>query len=332
MKKICGFVWALSLAGSVAAQTTTPTDPPASHLNAPRATNLPVESRGGPRDVTPEEAARRTARQKEEITINRAARELLRQDNLDGALAEYRKLQSLLPNSGSTQVLIGNVLFRQGKTEEAIAAYKTALSKSAFAAALAYEALGDLYAAIGREAEAIEAYHQIVYRVPGRDWINSYGQSLQALIQPEGQDWSSSRGTDTDLLMRYALLLSKTGQHAEALQVYQWGLKGLSQEDRRLFALRLSARSFDRRLFEAAAHTAIGRRNRALDIPFADAAIAEYRKALSLRSNFAPAHYLLGNALSMKGRSAEAKAAWQKAADVGRGEVKEAAERALRAF
>lgn len=281
--------------------------------------------------MNPEEATRHNARQKEPISVTLAANELLRQGNLDRAIAEYSKLYVLAPNSGVADVLIGKELFRQGKRADAIATYKAALPKSAFAAASAYEGLADLYAAVGRDAESIEAYRQIIYRVPGWDWADDEGRSIQARIQPKGQDWHSSRGTDTDLLMHYALLLSRNGRYAEALQVYDRGLKGgLTEEDRPLFSLRgMSAQNFDRRFFDAAALTAAGRTFRAVEIPFEDGAIAEYRKALARKSDFAPAHYFLGNALSQKGLRAEAKAAWQKAADFGREEVKQRAQQSL---
>lgn len=239
---------------------------------------------------------------------------------------------------------------KQGDGAGAVQAFEEA--RKADPSAVALDDYGDALEAAGRTWEAILVYRQIVYANDApdnkRDWLDHDGQSLKQKLKASGNMSGQKRYLSTDVLMRYALLLAKAGQNAEALQAYQWGLDGNGlttaqgpKEERVLFASALRHLSpqllrNNLRLFEAAARTAYGRTNatwlRRDGTKPEEVEMVEYQKAISLQPGFAPAYYLMGNALNRLGKHNEARAAWQNALKLGKGGVKEAAERALRAF
>ncbi len=227
---------------------------------------------------------------------------------------------------------------KKRNVKEGLAAFERAKEISSIH--IPYDQLGDALEANGETEKAIWMYRQWVYRDRGRDWVED-GKSLTEMVkQATGNNWTSSRGIAPDVLMRYALLLSKTGRYAEACQVYEWGLipfqSGIQEEqEERDFALNMTAETFNKPRFEAMALTLYGRSNIGTVIDGFlcgqdEEAILAYQKALRLRPNYAITHYYLGLSLERTGKKAEAKAAYQKAVELGTGELVRRAKSELR--
>lgn len=247
-----------------------------------------------------------------------------------------------------------NGLLRKGDVTGAVRAFEEAIK--VFPSAIRWQEYAEALDAAGRSGDAIEVFRKIVYldaRGDRRDWIDRDGQSLREKVNRSPECLVvAGRSNDADVLMRYALLLIKTAQYAEAWQVYQWGLdsggfvtsndRGLvAREERALFTplLRQLSPPFlanNRRLFEAAVRTAYGHTYPFYGRPDGtntdDVKIAEYQKAIALQPDYAPAYYCLGRALLYRGKRAEARAAWQKAAELDQGQVKVLAQKALHLF
>lgn len=242
-------------------------------------------------------------------------------------------------------------LLRAGDRVEAIQSFKSAYELGPLSD---MDQFGDVLAAEGRLAEAIAVYRQLVYRGLGVDWVGPDGKSMRELVMDATPDssvewknsrkWASSRGADPDVLMRYTLLLLRTGQRDEAWQVYQWGISRTWQyndEYRPLFELHMSPQpqAFDASLLEAAARTVYGLKNVGGYYPTSggwkssgDIARSEFAKAIALKPNFAPAHLLLGNALDETKDEAGARVEWHKAVESdksGHGAVRKLAETKL---
>ena len=136
-----------------------------------------------------------------------------------------------------------------------------------------------------------------------------------------------SRERDGDLQMRFALLLSKMGKYEDAIKMYEWGGQLLYPKEKKFLDLSFSSQKFDKPLFEAAAHTALSMEyNSHANY---EEAMAHLRQAVALRPDFAPAQYYLGDTLSSTHHKAEARAAFKKASELGKGEIKEKADDAL---
>lgn len=153
----------------------------------------------------------------------------------------------------------------------------------------------------------------------------SYRLAVGLVVPAHGM----SRELDGDLQMRFALLLSKMGKYDDAIKMYQWGgrLLHLDKDDIKSLDLPFFALKFDKPLFEAAAHTALGREyamhaNR-------EEAIAHLQQAVALKPEFALAQYYLGDTLTSVHRKAEARAAFKKASELGKGAIQEKADAAL---
>lgn len=307
-----------------AQQATPPAAPPTSSTKSGGGTPARYRgvSAGGPRPMSAQEKEEFRVKNEQSAAIGRRIDELEAKGDFDGAIAECRKLPALFPESGDLGAVIGEIQTRQGKLDQAIASFKTSLPGSP---ARAYEGLAVALDLAGRDAEAIAAYRQVVYRDPSRDWITENGQSLKAMVEPDGPVWNTSRSNDPDFLMRYALLLSKTGQYAEALQVYEWGLVQVYRDQKPFFPLRMTVQTFDARLFEASAHMVLGLTNRdKLDRD--GTALAEYRKALALSPHYGAAYLCMGYTYLSMGKYDDTKIALQKAIQWGRGEVREKAQ------
>lgn len=167
--------------------------------------------------------------------------------------------------------------------------------------------------------------------------LNAQGKTQEAL---EAYRQMADQGTDEPRnLLPYALLLLKTGQWARAVEAYNKQLPGLGDEflgGRAALMSTYGPFSLDTprpRELATAIHIGLG-------ITYAaaswgkhsqdDKALHEYEQAVALEPNSGLTHLFYGHKLRKLGRRAEAQATFRKAAALGHGDVRTAAEEALR--
>lgn len=107
----------------------------------------------------------------EQAKLTEAANNLLNQGDLSGAEVGLRKLIKKYPDDTFGHYQLGNVLFRQGKKEDAIKEYQQAIRLDS-KYAIAYNAVGQVMASQERWDDAINEYKKALK-------INSeYGEAL----------------------------------------------------------------------------------------------------------------------------------------------------------
>ncbi len=191
--------------------------------------------------------------------------------------------------------LRGEELLKAGIYSDAIGAFQEALSYEPHDG-LAYQHLAEAYTAMNQPDKAIAAYRTLFY-----DW--------------PGKGWGSSIGSNTTVLMQFALVLLKTGQKAEALTVYQRGYHFLPTDRGPLPPL-FTTPDFAAADFKAAAYTAMGLHETAWGVA-ADAP-AYFERAIATQPAFATPYYYYGELLKGKpGRAADAVAAFNQARQLG---------------
>lgn len=216
------------------------------------------------------------------------------------------------------QERLGQSRLKQGDLNGAVEAFRAAVDLRPRPEA--YETLIDALLLARRDADALATFREYVYPKPGRK-INSSGNQ------------------NPDTLLRFALLLAKMGQYDEAIAAYHAGEAKVSKVSN-IFGPRVDLaffpKAFNKAAFDAAVHTCLGLEGRYFrDDPNgvkANAiALAEYRKAIAAKPDFALAYFYLGETLRVVngGLSDEARAAYEKAVKLGRGEVAERAQKAL---
>lgn len=189
----------------------------------------------------------------------------------------------------------GEALFKAGNLTAAISAFQEGLSYAPDNG-LAYQHLAETYTAMNQPDKAIAAYRTVLYDWPGKGWGNSIG-------------------SNTTVLMQFALLLLKTGQSAEALTVYQRGYHFLPT-DRGPMPPLFTTPDFAPADFKAAAYTAMGLHETAWGVA-ADAP-AYFERAIATQPAFATPYYYYGELLKGKpGRAADAVAAFNQARQLG---------------
>ncbi len=199
-----------------------------------------------------------------------------------------------------------------------------------------YYELAEALTGQGRVAEAIAAYRGGIYGPP-------YTVAIQNDIAVHGQFNPNARtcpgGGAEASWMKYALLLSQTDQGAEAIAIYKKALPQVPDANHPGMGLSLDSDTPSPETFQAAAHIALG-----LCVTFSgaghDQAMSEFDVARRLRPDLPLTNYYFGygwKQLDLKGvarqaYAAQAKAAFQQAAAFGEGDVKKAAEEALKGF
>ncbi len=237
-------------------------------------------------------------------TINRldkAGTEALHLKNFAVAEASYRELVQMGTLGPFPYYGLGEALTGEGKTAEALAAYKTAV-----------------YWPLNRDPQAI-----------------ALGQAMGITSNLRGCCGLS----DAIGWMRCTLLLSQTGQNEEAFSVYSQAIRFASDTTRSGISLLPTAGPSSPAEFQAAAHVALGLMSG--DLPGDhERAMTEFAQALQLAPDSAAANFYYGYGwqrldLQSKTRLADAlqaKAALQKAALTDDETVKKAASEALRGW
>lgn len=101
----------------------------------------------------------RGTQEEERSQLLQQAKTLSSQGNFSGAEENLRQLIQRFPRYAFGHFELGNVLFQQNKSEEAINAYREAIRLNSNHA-LAYNGIGIVYASQNRWTEAITAYQQ----------------------------------------------------------------------------------------------------------------------------------------------------------------------------
>lgn len=228
----------------------------------------------------------------------------------------------------------GAKALQDGDFLAAEADYRKAIEASPWAPG--YYGLGEALVGQGRITEAIEAYRAGLYGPPYTVRVLK-DLPLHGLINPNVRDCPG--GAATEDWMEYALLLSQTGQSAEAAIVYKKALPNVPDVNARTIGRFADPDTLSPAAFQASVHIALGLCASfgmdTFDTNHAKAMI-EFDKARQLQPDSALTNYYgYGwQNLSPKDRAKlndaqQAKAALQKAVTLDKGEVKQAAEKAL---
>ncbi|MBC8103502.1 MAG: hypothetical protein H7Z41_13065 [Cytophagales bacterium] len=220
---------------------------------------------------------------------------------------------------GSSNTLVQSLLARartcrlENDRSGVLDAYQQALRADGKNSDL-YADCADALASVGRCNEAI-AYYQ-----------TAIGENLS-------QTWSSSRMEDGDLQLRFALLLSHVNEQELAADLYRRGYEVLSVKEKKALPSSFRAKELKagkeniRAEFAAAARTLLALKYAADG--FAPEATAQLEAAAAIVPECPRTSYFLANARYGAGKTTEAVALWQKAAQTGDGDLRKWAQEAL---
>lgn len=200
--------------------------------------------------------------------------------------------------------------------------------------------LGDALAGQGRAADAIASYRVAIYMPLNAD------KSLSdiPLMEPSrGRLRGCQNQTTAVCWMKCALLLSQTGQGAEAIAIYNQALPRVPDWNQPGMSLALTSDTPAPETFQAAAHIALGLCATFSGDPIGGAhekAMSEFDAARRLQPSLPLTNYYYGygwehldlKSAARQAYAAQAKAAFQQAAALGEGTVKKEAEQALVSF
>lgn len=200
-----------------------------------------------------------------------------------------------------------------------------------------YYRLGYSLAGQGRTTEAIEAYRAGIYERPDNAMPYTSPSADEAAQEEQGKLRlrACSGWEDAEDWMQYAVLLSQTGQKAEATKIYQKALPfvpDLSDENRSLLG---NINALSPAAFQALAYVATGLCT-GMSIGHIEA-MRDFTKARILQPDSALTNYFYGNGWQKLapaerakfGDAAQAKAALEKAVKSGTPGLKKAAQKAL---
>lgn len=251
---------------------------------------------------TPQEKAKMEAIRTRLNEMERTASEALHSGDFPAAEAAYRSLIETNPFSTESHYGLGDALAGQGRVADAIAAYRVGI-----------------YMPLNAE----KSLNDIPLTEPSR------GKLTGCQNQTVAASW-----------MRCALLLSQSGQAAEAVVIYNQALPRVSglSESRLNPSLDSDAPALE--TLQAAAHVALGLCITFDSTPDHERAMSEFNAARRLRPDSPLTNYYYGygwqrldpKGIARRANAAQAKAAFQQAAAYGNNDVKKAAEHALTGF
>jgi tetratricopeptide (TPR) repeat protein len=206
----------------------------------------------------------------------------------------------------------------------------------------AYEGLARVLTAQGKTAEAIQTYQTIFYDLPmrGIHYDDPKKQeAYRAKVYQNPVQYGGSGSVSVFDGLYYALLLNETGQWPQAVNVYESALRELPAGDLPRIDISFAPETPQPVEMEAALHLALGLADNFG--PYADGnnrAMVEYSRAMQMEPNWVLTNYYYGYgwqrlspAERVKvGSVQQAKAALQKAVLLGKGDVKKAAQKALK--
>lgn len=244
--------------------------------------------------------------------------------------------------------------YKEGKA--AMGAQDFVTAETDFRAAISVAPAGYLYFDLakalteqGRVAEAIQTYRTLFYELPVKNCIGSddpavvetYRKEFAQKLYADPTRYSRFGSKAPDAWMRYALLLNQTGQWKEAVHFYEAALPDVPDGKVLRASANFNSESPQPRAFAAAVHVALGR-NHAFggELDSNDKAMGEYQQALQLAPSWGTANYYYGygwQRLDPKNRARigsvqQAKAALQKAVLLCKGDLKKAAQKALKSL
>jgi tetratricopeptide (TPR) repeat protein len=274
----------------------------------------------------------------------------LQEGSLDNAASYFGRALTLEPAYMPALNNMGSVAYRQHKYADAIAYYKKALSQAKNEDPEIHTNLANVLRDSGKFDQAIDHYRQAIKQKP--DYANAYnnlgmtlyliGRLPDALV--EVTKATNLREDYAEAYYNQGLIYKKMGRNKEAIRACQLSLKyetnPVYQDDTRKLIAQLSAASpesdhiaagmiflakqkwsqaeqeFRQAVNGGAGADAIAWNNLGLSLAKQskyEQAISAYKKALSLKPQFAQAHYNLGQSLRVIGDLPSAKNAFKAA-------------------
>lgn len=185
------------------------------------------------------------------------------------------------------QMLEGERNFAQGKPEKAIGYYQEALKLNPNNVG-SFAGLGKAYYVTKQATKSVDAFRILFYSSPDE----------------KAGGWGSSYETDPELLMTFALALSRVGETQEALQAYRRGLSLLGKYKMPIPLPDLSDHTgedskptISPNLIDAVAHAGVALAQEGHgDLTMAQ--VSHFKAAVDLQPQAVWAHYYYGRALS----------------------------------
>lgn len=259
--------------------------------------------------------------------ILEAAQKHLHKGALDKALKEYQKLLKADPKDVNVRLKVGDVHLKQGKTEEAIAAYlrvaETFMKDGFDAKAVAlfkqiskidpkrfdiYLPLSELYQRMGLNSDAMKALQTAAdasYQAGEKD------EALDLLRKMAALD-----PANTTNRVKVAELLHQGGRSAEALAEYEEVASELARQGDEEERVRILERILEFDPDRVAARVEVGRAR--LQARRWELAEAEGRTLVETHSEETDGYEILGEALEAAGKTEESAKAYRKLADLYR--------------
>jgi tetratricopeptide (TPR) repeat protein len=233
------------------------------------------------------------------LALNNLGNIFYRQGRTDEAISYYQKALELKPDYAKAHDNLGNALQQKGKVDEAIAHYQKALQiKPDYAEA--HMNLGSAFLQLGRVDEAIAQYQMALEFKP--DYAEPWN-GLGSIFFLQGRM--------DEAISHYQRALQLNPGFAQAR--YNLGV-ALGQNGRAEEAIACCQKALELKPDYAEARNELGLL--LLQQGNADEAIVHFRKALQIRPDYAEAHNNLGNVLLQKGSADEAIVHFQRALQI----------------
>ena len=241
----------------------------------------------------------------------------------------------------------GETAMQAGDFATAAADFKQAISDDLNPSGYLYYDLAMALTAQGHITEAIQTYRTLFYELPVKNCIGcdnpaiveAYQKEFSRKLHADPTRYSRFGSDAPDAWMRYALLLDQTGQWKEAVYFYESALPDVPGGELPRIDAHFDPAVPQPVALAAAVHVALGIKHAFRgELDGDDKAMQEYQKALQLAPNWGIANYYYGygwRSLSPKSKAKllneqQARAAFAKAVKYGKGDLKKAAEKALK--